>query len=205
MRKIIGICGLIGSGKGTVSDILVNNYGFTKISFADRLKDTTAVLFNWPRHMLEGDTDESRKWRNEEDVFWSTECNRSISPRHALQWLGTECIRKGFHPDIWTLTVKKELQQNPNTNYVIPDFRFKNERNMITLLGGETWQVRRSQQPNWINDAISDNTTGTTLMSHYDVHESEYRWMDHDNTFNQIIENNTTINDLAVKINTILK
>ena len=36
---IIGICGLIGSGKGTVADILVEYHGFQKISFADKLKD----------------------------------------------------------------------------------------------------------------------------------------------------------------------
>ena len=39
---IIGICGLIGSGKGTVADILVENHNFEKLSFADKLKDGVA-------------------------------------------------------------------------------------------------------------------------------------------------------------------
>ena len=34
MRNVIGICGLIGSGKGTVADHLVKN-DYKKISFAD--------------------------------------------------------------------------------------------------------------------------------------------------------------------------
>ena len=42
---IIGICGLIGSGKGTVADILVDHFGYTKISFADKLKDGVATVF----------------------------------------------------------------------------------------------------------------------------------------------------------------
>ena len=54
---IIGICGLIGSGKGTVADILVENHNFEKLSFADKLKDGVASVFGWDRDMLEGDTD----------------------------------------------------------------------------------------------------------------------------------------------------
>ena len=60
---IIGICGLIGSGKGTVADVLVDEHGFQKISFADKLKDAVSVLFDWDRDMLEGETSESRFWR----------------------------------------------------------------------------------------------------------------------------------------------
>ena len=49
---LIGICGLIGSGKGTVADTLVNDHGFTKISFADKLKDSVATMFDWDRNLL---------------------------------------------------------------------------------------------------------------------------------------------------------
>ena len=41
---IIGICGLIGSGKGSVADILVENHNFEKLSFADKLKDGVLVF-----------------------------------------------------------------------------------------------------------------------------------------------------------------
>ena len=51
---IIGMCGLIGTGKDTVADILVNNYNFIKVSFADKLKDGVATVFSWDREMLEG-------------------------------------------------------------------------------------------------------------------------------------------------------
>ena len=42
---IIGLCGFAGSGKGTLADILVENHGFRKISFATKLKDTASVIF----------------------------------------------------------------------------------------------------------------------------------------------------------------
>ena len=50
---IIGICGLIGSGKGTVADVLVDQ-GFTKVSFADKLKDGVSTIFGWDRAMPVG-------------------------------------------------------------------------------------------------------------------------------------------------------
>ena len=73
---IIGICGLIGSGKGTVSDYLVDEYGFEKISFADKLKDGVSAVFGWDRDMLEGDNSDSRQWREQEDEFWSKETGK---------------------------------------------------------------------------------------------------------------------------------
>ena len=41
---IIGICGLIGSGKGTVADMLEQEHSFVKVSFADSLKDVVAAV-----------------------------------------------------------------------------------------------------------------------------------------------------------------
>ena len=139
---IIGICGLIGSGKGSVADILVEEHNFKKISFADKLKDGVASVFNWDRQMLEGDTNDSRKWREEKDDFWSKETGETITPRLVLQLFGTDCMRSGFFDGIWVSLVKKHLLENPNANYVIPDVRFENEAKMIHALNGHVWQVR---------------------------------------------------------------
>jgi hypothetical protein len=59
---IVGLLGFIGSGKGTAGDIL-KDLGFTPVSFAKGVKDVTAEMFGWPRHLLEGDTQHSRDWR----------------------------------------------------------------------------------------------------------------------------------------------
>ena len=110
-RKIIGLCGFIGSGKGTVADILVDDYGFTKIGLADRVKDTAAIMFNWPREMIEGNTPESREWREQPDEWWSDELGYELTPRMAMQRLGTDCMRKGLDDRIWVLMVKKTIQE----------------------------------------------------------------------------------------------
>ena len=151
---IIGICGLIGSGKGTVGDILVEQ-GFKKVSFADKLKDGVATIFGWDRAMLEGDTDESRQWRELKDDFWSNETKMEITPRLVLQLFGTDCLRNGFYDGVWVSLLKKHILDNPG-DYVIPDVRFRNEQNMIRDLGGKVWQVKRGKDPVWFQRAIHD-------------------------------------------------
>jgi len=191
---IIGICGLIGSGKGTVADVLVDQ-GFTKVSFADKLKDGVSTIFGWNRAMLEGDTDESRQWREQRDDFWSAETEMEVTPRLVLQLFGTDCLRNGFHDGVWVSLLKKHMLDNPG-NYVIPDVRFRNEQNMIRELGGQVWRVQRGDIPEWYGCAILDNTTGSDLMEEYDVHPSEYKWIDMNNKFDVTLYNEGTIEDL---------
>src|SRR5210317_719504 len=182
---IIGICGLIGSGKGTVADFLVEQRGFTKISFADRLKDGVASVFNWDREMLEGNTDESRAWREKVDPYWSTETGHPITPRLVLQLFGTDCMRRGFFDGVWVSLVKKKIQENPNINFVIPDVRFPNEIKMVKELGGEVWWVRRGQLPGWFVDYR------ISAVEPKDIHPSEWEWGRAE--FDFIINNNGTI------------
>ena len=195
---IIGICGLIGSGKGTVGDILVKQ-GFTKVSFADKLKDGVATIFGWNRSMLEGDTDESRNWREQPDDFWTQETGRNITPRIVLQEFGTECMRDGFDDSIWVSLLKKQMLDSPG-DYVVPDVRFRNEQDMIRELGGEIWRVQRGDVPEWYGCAMLDNTTGSNLMESYDVHVSEYKWIDMNNKFNATIYNNSTLEQLKQSV-----
>jgi len=203
MGKIIGICGLIGSGKGTVADILVET-GYKKISFADRLKDGVSTIFGWDRALLEGDTVESRHWREQVDDFWTAETGRTITPRLVLQLFGTDCMRRGFSDQIWISLVKQEILKNPECNWVIPDVRFYNEISAVRGLHGELWQVRRGAPPVWYSDAITDNITGSNLMAKYNIHESEYRWASPSEHFDHIITNDSDLEDLKQHVFSIL-
>jgi hypothetical protein len=194
---IIGICGLIGSGKGTVADILVDEYGFQKISFADKLKDAVAVMFNWDRALLEGDTVESRLWREQTDHFWTEETGRIVTPRIVLQEFGTECMRNGFYDGIWVSIVKQQLINNPDTNFVIPDTRFPNEVNMLQDIGGKVWWVRRGELPDWFV-AYRDNNLQPT-----DIHPSEWAWGQ--TNFNSIINNQTTLENLQILVQNLVQ
>ena len=187
---IIGICGLIGSGKGTVADVLVDQ-GFTKVSFADKLKDGVSTIFGWDRAMLEGDTDESRAWREQPDDFWCDETQMEITPRLVLQLFGTDCMRDGFYDGVWVSLLKKTILDNPG-NYVVPDVRFENEIEMIRSIGGEVWEIKRNGDPDWL---IQYQTTGVEPTT---VHPSEWRWIK--SKKDEVITNNGTLTDLRHQV-----
>lgn len=141
---IISLSGAIGSGKDTLAKHLIENHGFTKVSFSGVLKDIVGILFQWPRPLLEGDTRESREWREQVDEWWTDELDLGveITPRWALQNIATEVFRQHFHQDIWILAVKRQLGLYPNA--VITDARFLNELSFLSEMGGTMVGVYRN-------------------------------------------------------------
>lgn len=179
---IIGVVGFIGSGKGTVADILVQKHGYTKLSFADTLKDATAAIFGWQRNLLEGDTDESRAFRETNDEFWSKRFGYAFSPRMALQMMGTEAGREIFHPDIWIYALERRMEMYPNV--VIADVRFPNEIAFIQSRGGFAVRVKRGADPEWYDTAHAANNISFTHspeaneeMIKLGIHYSEWAWI----------------------------
>lgn len=180
---IIGLVGFIGSGKGTAADILVKNHDFIKLSFADAVKDATAAIFGWPRHLLEGDTDESRAWREQKDEWWSERMGYDMSPRLALQMMGTEAGRDVFHSDLWILSLERKLELYPNV--VIADVRFPNEMNFIQDKGGFIVRVKRGADPEWYDMAKAANDpqflhapeAHDEMINKYKIHYSEWAWV----------------------------
>lgn len=179
---IIGVVGFIGSGKGTAADILVKKHNFHKLSFADTVKDATAAIFGWPRNLLEGDTDESRAWREAKDEWWSEKFGYDISPRLALQMMGTEAGRDVFHPDLWIHSLERKMEMYPNV--VIADVRFPNEIDFIQSKGGFVVRVKRGPDPEWYDTAhAANNKTFTHAPEAWDemeksgIHYSEWAWI----------------------------
>jgi hypothetical protein len=199
---IIGLVGFIGSGKGTVGDILEQK-GFIKDSFAKPLKDACSVIFGWPREMLEGDTEVSRKWREEPDVYWSEKFGREFSPRLALQLMGTEAGRNVFHEDVWVISL---LNRSKGKDVVVTDVRFQNEIKYIQDNGGVVIRVKRGEEPEWYDLALDANrgfSSAQMGMRDKGIHQSETDWIGSE--FDYVIENNGTITDLGNKVNELLQ
>jgi len=58
---IIGAHGFKQSGKDTFADLLVREYGYRRIAFADRVKDAIHVIFGVPREHLYGSNEDKQR------------------------------------------------------------------------------------------------------------------------------------------------
>jgi hypothetical protein len=193
---IIGICGLIGAGKDTIADYLVNIHQFRRESFANSLKDAVGSVFNWERELLEGRTKQSREWREQPDPWWSTRLGQSITPRWVLQYWGTEVCRKAFHDDIWIASLENKIR-NSRDDIVISDCRFPNEIQAIKNAGGSVIRVVRGPEPLWfelartVNQGPKNNIEwrmSKNKLEKHNVHASETAWIGTD--FDAVIDNN---------------
>ena len=142
---IIGLVGYIGSGKGTVGDILVREHGYHQFAFADALKDATATIFMWPRGLLEGDSNASRAFRERVDPWWSHKLGYEVTPRLILQKMGTEACRNGIADNIWIAALEKRIHGYDDV--VISDVRFPNEIDFVRSAGGVIVRVKRGEDP----------------------------------------------------------
>lgn len=198
---LVGLVGFISSGKGTAGSIL-EDCGFKGLSFADPLKDATANIFGWPRAMLEGDTPESRVFREAKDEYWSAIFGRPFTPREALQKIGTEAIRKTIHPDIWIHALVRRLA----VNSVIKDVRFFNEIEFIHQNQGIIIQIQRDNLPDWWDIArianifpkAEDGIEAAKKMEEIGIHNSEWNWIG--GRVDYVLQNDGTILDLRIKL-----
>ena len=172
---IIGLVGFIGSGKGTAGE-LIEQKGFVKDSFAKPLKDACSIIFGWPRSMIEGDSEVSRKWREEKDIYWSEKFGYDFSPRLALQLMGTEAGRDVFHKDLWIISL---INRSKGKNVVVTDVRFKNEIDYIQKNGGIVVRIKRGEDPPWYEVLQNTEREGEKeeIMNFVGVHRSEWDWV----------------------------
>jgi len=209
---IIGFVGFIGSGKDTAADYLVNFHGFRRDSFANTLKDAVAAVFGWDRVLLEGRTAEARAWREEVDIWWAERLKMpKLTPRWVLQYWGTEVCRQGFHDDIWIASVENKMRKTTD-NIVISDVRFPNEIKAIHNAGGKVIRVKRGEDPEWYEAAISANkgpdanstwSLSKAKLAQLKIHASETAWVG--GNINHIVYNNSTIDDLFRQIRNLVE
>ena len=180
---LIGIVGLMGSGKDTVAEHLVEYHGFKRDSFAKSLKDAVASMFNWDRKLLEGSTKKSREWREQPDAFWSERFGKEVTPRWVLQQFGTEIMRGQMYDAIWVDSCIGRYKGEPT---VISDTRFINEIKTIKAHGGIVVLVKREEIPT------------REEMQKQGTHQSEWDWIG--SNFDYTIDNTSSLEGLNANV-----
>jgi hypothetical protein len=202
---ILSLSGRISSGKDTAADWLVSKHGFIRESFAGTLKLAVSSVFSWSIDMIEGKTVEARIQREQVDTWWANRLNiPNLTPRWALQNIGTDVFRNHFHDDIWLASLEYKLQESKNKNIVISDSRFVNELNMLKSAGATTVMVNRGLPPDWWDIAKQAyyDPEAVKTMQMLNVHRSE--WDAAGYTYDVDIDNNGSLLDLYSKVDELI-
>ena len=159
---LIGLKGYKGVGKDTVADYLVAEYGFTKVAFADKMKEAVAGLFGISREQVDQfkNNDGNSLDLVEVHIDIASRVEYVYTWREFLQRFGTEMGRNIFGEDFWVDQLALELplykqhvtalsqyvytwDWRVDGDIVIPDARFENEARRIRELGGHMVEIRR--------------------------------------------------------------
>jgi hypothetical protein len=135
---VLGLSGWARSGKDTIADYLVDVEGYTKVSFAQPMKEAMYRLN--PRITVNEVVNTAL--RVGIDVYgWDGLKERSPDIRGLLQRFGTEIGREMFGENFWVDYALNSIEDG--SKVVFSDVRFPNEADAIRQLGGKVYRVER--------------------------------------------------------------
>lgn len=141
---LLAIHGFKQSGKDTLADLLVSEYGYRKVAFADRLKEVLHLMFGVPKEQLWGSDEDKQQlskveWKDLVDIDKADKDDSTyLSVRELMQIFATEVCRSKI-PDIWY----KYLFVDSNDKVVISDLRFENEAEFLKTKKATLIKVKR--------------------------------------------------------------
>tara|TARA_Y100000389_G_scaffold187896_1_gene209812 strand:- start:851 stop:1465 length:615 start_codon:yes stop_codon:yes gene_type:complete len=187
--KIIAICGYKRSGKDTIAKYLEKKHYYKHLKITYKLKECIKLLFNLNNNDLEEKKEEiNNKW--------------NVSPRHMMQFIGTEMFQYKIQellPNIdkkfWIQTflndnLVNKLRNNDKFNIVISDLRFIHEYEELIKLNLPIIFIKVVNE----NIMIDDNNS---------LHISEKNFLEIPISYE--INNNSDLNSLYNQIDNIIK
>jgi hypothetical protein len=152
---IIALTGKKQAGKDTAASVLVADYGFRRLAFADRLREL--ALERNPLLSTEGGG--SIRLSLLVEMFGWEEAKKVSSVRLYLQDFGQH-IKEEIDDAYWSNYVFARVDAEPNVNWVLTDTRFPVEIRDSQARGGYIVRVDRPGLPD------------------DDLHPSEWAWRD---------------------------
>jgi hypothetical protein len=190
------------SGKDTIAEHLVNNYGFTRYALADKLKESVNLVTGWNQDHSFGHLKEVV------DPYYG------ISPRSSYQLIGTQGYRSVFGASIWAKALRLQIEadaaktKDPDQyRVVIADLRFREgEVEMVKAMGGLLWKVNRPGLPALKAPPKSQFMRQVHKFVGKDKsysHQSEWDLQDFEG-WDAIFNNNGTLDELYAKVDQVL-
>lgn len=204
---LICLSGKSASGKDTIADVLVRDFKYVKVAFADGLRDLACFTFDMaPEIFTDRDKKESKflypirldeehisHMLNHIENTWAISVSKAskdkmlllvgtemTTPRKLLQIVGTEVIRDCIDDQFWIKALEHKIGNLADV--VITDARFSGERNFAREKGALMCLVKRpSIQSN--DSHRAENDLGN---------ESEY---------NIIFNNDDSLNRFRIEVN----
>ena len=145
---ILLLSGWSGAGKDTVADFLTH-YGFTKLAFADSLKEIVAAEFEFPLEWT----------KTQEGKRKTLACGKSV--RELLIKRGQEIREEQQNLGYFAEQVAKKIEKQDG-KYVISDWRFIEElKTLQEFCKAETIHTiritRRGQEESQVKDSITEH------------------------------------------------
>lgn len=119
---IIGLLGPASSGKSSVAQWLVDNYGAKRYSLATLLKEIARKTLDFTDEQVYGTQAQKE----------TVDPRYGFSPRWFLQRLGTEGVRATLGADFWTQALLRQISLDGPELAVVDDLRFKNEAKIFS-------------------------------------------------------------------------
>jgi hypothetical protein len=175
-NMIIGLAGFAQSGKDTLAKILIEEYGFTKIAFADTIRVALYTL-----NPIVKD-DGLRLQKLVDDEGWE---KAKLTPevRRLLQVFGTEVGRSLLGDQVWVELAMRKLVGNGN--FVFTDVRFISEAEAIRKHHGFIWRINRDGV-----EPMNNHSSETELLEYF---------------YDAVIDNNRSIGELRTEVDFLLK
>ena len=179
---LFAFSGLKGSGKDTAANVLVREYGFTRIAFADTIREALLIL-NPAIPTSQGSCRLSKLVAN---VGWDELKRTMPEVRRLLQVFGTEVGRMLVGENVWVDILAKRFPDigSDDVRYVITDCRFDNEVEFVRNHGGKLVWINR---PGLVSDGHASESESIRDLASVVV----YNTQDIDtfeNTIRQIVE-----------------
>jgi hypothetical protein len=137
--RLVAVSGYARTGKDSIVGFLVEDHGFTRVAFADIMRECALALD--PLIELNHVMATKRLSELVEEFGWDEAKERWAEVRRTLQRLGTEVGRNILGQNIWVDAAFNRLDSTGS--YAIADARFWNEAIAVERRDGQVWRVER--------------------------------------------------------------